>query len=166
MLHAEIVTHFVGNCCCYDSNDFAVIHWHATGKLKGANRPLESFSNNTSIKGLASQQLSVVIRMFLHQSLLAIVEETPQSFIAITWQVGEILLRPNDDAEQCDKDIERIVELWRREQNETVNIWLIFIINRLLPHRIYDVCDVFAMLMNLCVVLVERFEHLVVNDQH
>lgn len=33
-------------------------------------------------------------------------------------------------------------------------------------YRIYDVCDVFTMLMNFREILVERFEHFVVDNQH
>lgn len=103
MLHAEVVTHLVSYRRRDDGNNLVVVHRDTAGELIGANWPLQSLPDHATIEDFSGQQLCIVVRVILYQIFLAIVEEAAQRLVAVGREIGEILFRPDDDTQQCDK---------------------------------------------------------------
>lgn len=99
MFHAKVVAHFMRDCGGNDCDDFAVIHRNATGKLKRAYWTFERFPNDAAFKRFTGQKLRVVIWMLFDEIFFAVIKETSERFVAVTWQVCQVLFIPNNNTQ-------------------------------------------------------------------
>lgn len=103
VFHPEVVAHLVGYCRGHDSNNLVVVHRDTARELVSADRPLQRLSHHAAVENFAGQQLCIVVWVVLHEILLAVVQEASQRLVAVGREISEILLRPDDNAQQCDK---------------------------------------------------------------
>ena len=70
VLHAKVVSHFVGNSCGKESHRVGVPHVDPSGELVSTDRALQSFADHATFELDPCQQLGVVVRMQFQQFFL------------------------------------------------------------------------------------------------
>lgn len=111
VLHAEVVSHLVSHGGGNDGQHLAVQHAHAARVGVRADGTLQGFAHHAALERLLGQQLRIVVGMLQHQLGAAIVQEIVQRDVAVDGELNLVRLVPDNHAHQCNKDVQRLVEL-------------------------------------------------------
>jgi hypothetical protein len=110
VLHPKVVPHLVRDSGGHEADYVAVPHVDAPRELVSAHGALQGLAHDAPVKLDAGQQLGVVVGVVLDQALPPVVQEVCERVVAFGGERDLVVIRPHDDANEGDVDVEGRVE--------------------------------------------------------
>lgn len=83
VVHSEVVTHLMRDCCCDHRNQFTVIRGDSTGAVKRAHCSFPGLADDSTFELLPGQQVRIVVAMQFYQLSFPIFHEVDKRFFTV-----------------------------------------------------------------------------------